>query len=144
MNSDNNTPISPNDNDGKPKWLTRKEYTDPAEKKRDFWLGVGIFFVLNIALILCRWGLGYGVLAVSPDTVNSSSPMAMILGGMILWGLLLLPWVLNIGLIVFFALTRSQVALGMVAGFGIALVIVICLGVIFTVWCFAMLGSGSY
>lgn len=166
MNTENNTPIDPNDgadqppasdqnnapfelagNNGKPKWLTRKEYTDPAEKKRDFWLGVGIFFVLNIALTLCQWGLGYGVLAVSPDGFNSgftSSPMATMMATILVWGLLLLPWVLNIGLIVFFAFTRSQIALGMVAGFGIALAIVICLGVLFTIWCFVAPSLGSY
>jgi len=143
MNLDNNSPIGSNDNEGKPKWLTRKEYTDPAEKKRDFWIGVAIFFVLNIVLTLCQWGVGIGVFTAAPDALNSdfmSSPLFTILS----WGLTLLPWVINIALVIYFALTRSQIALGMVAGFGIALAIVICLGVIFTVWCFAMLSAGSY
>ena len=143
MNTENNTPIGSNDNEGKPKWLTRKEYTDPAEKKRDFWIGVAIFFVLNIVLTLCQWGLGAGFYAASPSIVDSnfpSSPLFSILS----WVLLLMPWVINIALVVYFALTRSQIALGMVAGFGIALAIVICLGVIFTVWCFATLSAGSY
>ncbi|GJQ51768.1 MAG: hypothetical protein HKUEN02_06150 [Anaerolineaceae bacterium] len=161
MNTENNTPIDPNDgadqppasdqnnapfelagNNGKPKWLTRKEYTNPAEKKRDFWIGVAIFFVLNIVLTLCQWGLGAGFYTVSPSIVDSnfpSSPLFSILS----WALLLMPWVINIALVIYFALTRSQIALGMVAGFGIALAIVICLGVIFTVWCFvALSGSG--
>lgn len=140
MNSENNTPLDSSDNDSKPKWLTRKEYTDPAEKKRDFWLGVGLFFVLNIALTLCQWGVGFGTFAISPEVRNSdfvSSPLFTIL----YWVLTLLPWVINGGLVIYFALTRSQIALGMVAGFGIALFIVICLGVIFTVWCFYSLGS---
>lgn len=162
MNTENNTPIDPNDgadqppasdqnnapfelagNNGKPKWLTRKEYTNPAEKKRDFWIGVAIFFVLNIVLTLCQWGLGAGFYTVSPSIVDSnfpSSPLFSILS----WVLLLMPWVINIALVIYFALTRSQIALGMLAGFGIALAIVICLGVIFTVWCFATLSSGSY
>ena len=143
MNTENNTPIGSNDNEGKPKWLTRKEYTDPADKKRDFWIGVAIFFVLNIVLTLCQWGLGAGFYAASPSIVDSnfpSSPLFSILS----WVLLLMPWVINIALVVYFALTRSQIALGMVAGFGIALAIVICLGVLFTVWCFATLSAGSY
>ena len=143
MNSDNNSPIDSNDSGNKPKWLTRKEYHDPAEKKRDFWIGVAIFFVLNIVLTLCQWGLGAGFYAASPSIVDSnfpSSPLFSILS----WVILLLPWAINIGLIVYFALTRSQIALGMVAGFGIALAIVICLGVLFTVWCFATLSAGSY
>ena len=142
MNSENNSPIGLNDNENKPKWLTRKIYETAAEKKRDFWLGVGLFFLLNILLVVCQWGFSAGVYAVSPSMVDSdfpSSPLFSILS----WALLLLPWVINIGLIVFFALTRSQIALGMVAGFGIALAIVICLGLIFTVWCFATLASSS-
>ncbi len=143
MNLDNNSPIGSNDSGDKPKWLTRKEYTDPAEKKRDFWIGVVIFFVLNIVLTLCQWGISAGFYTVSPSIVDSnfpSSPLFSILS----WALLLMPWVINIALVIYFALTRSQIALGMVAGFGIALAIVICLGVIFTVWCFVALGSGSY
>ncbi|HRQ33814.1 MAG TPA: hypothetical protein PLM89_11990, partial [Anaerolineales bacterium] len=139
----NNAPFELAGNNGKPKWLTRKEYTNPAEKKRDFWIGVAIFFVLNIVLTLCQWGLGAGFYTVSPSIVDSnfpSSPLFSILS----WALLLMPWVINIALVIYFALTRSQIALGMLAGFGIALAIVICLGVIFTVWCFATLSSGSY
>ena len=143
MNSENNSPLDSNNSDGKPKWLTRKIYETDAEKKRDFWLGVVLFFVLNIVLTACQWGLGIGLFAISPDIVNSdfiSSPLFTILS----WVLTLLPWVINGGLLIYFAVTRSQIALGMVAGFGIALVIVICLGVIFTVWCFIALGAGSY
>lgn len=140
MNSENNTPIGSNDNEGKPKWLTRKIYETAAEKKRDFWIGVGIFFALNIVLTLCQWGL----LAVSPEfTITGSDRVSSTLASILYLVFTLAPWVINIGLIVFFALTRSQIALGMLAGFGIALAIVICLGLIFTVWCFATLASGS-
>ena len=143
MNTENNTPIGSNDNEGKPKWLTRKEYTDPAEKKRDFWIGVAIFFVLNIVLTLCQWGLGFGVGSVFPDFSNSDS-VSSTLATILYLVFALAPWVINIGLIIYFAHTRSQIALGMVAGFGIALAIVICLGVLFTIWCFATLSLGSY
>lgn len=140
MNTENNAPIGSNDDEGKPKWLTHKEYTDPAEKKRDFWIGVGIFFVLNVVLVLCQWGAAFGIIAAFSDFVDSGSIFTSIL--YIVYTLA--PWVINIGLIVYFAFTRSQIALGMVAGFGIALAIVICLGVIFMVWCFAMFGAGGY
>lgn len=141
MNSENNTPISSNDSDNKPKWLARKIYETDAEKKRDFWIGVGIFFVLNIALALCQWGL----FAVSLEfTVPGSDSVSSTLASVLYLVFTLAPWVINIGLIVFFAFTRSQIALGMVAGFGIALFLVICLGVIFMVWCFATLSLGSY
>ncbi|MBI3161786.1 MAG: hypothetical protein HYZ23_04720 [Chloroflexi bacterium] len=46
-------------------------------------------------------------------------------------------------MILYFAFTRSQVAYGMMAGFGSALALSICIGVVFTVWCFvALSGSG--
>lgn len=143
MNSENNTPIGSGDNDSKPKWLTPKVYETDAEKKRDFWIGVGIFFVLNIVLTLCQWGVGADALTVSP-TNGSSDFVSSTLFTILSWVFLLLPWVINIGLIIYFAFTRNQVALGMVAGFGIALAIVICLALIFTLWCFSTLSAGSY
>jgi hypothetical protein len=42
--------------DSKPKWLTRKIYETDSEKKKDFWIGVGLFFGLNILLGICSWG----------------------------------------------------------------------------------------
>lgn len=124
-----------------PKWLARKIYDTEAEKKRDFWLGVGLWWGLNILLTLCQWGVGFGLFTVSPDFISSdsaSSPLFTIAG----WIFALLPWAINIGLIIYFALTRSQIALGMVAGFGTALAIVICLGAIFMAYCFYALGQG--
>lgn len=143
MNSDNNSPLDSNNSNDKPKWLTRKVYETDAEKKRDFWLGVGLFFVLNIVLVACQWGLGAGFFAVSPSIVDSNFPSSTLFT-ILSWALLLLPWVINIAFVIYFALTRSQIALGMVAGFGIALAIVICLGVIFTVWCLIALSGGNF
>ncbi|MCC6499291.1 MAG: hypothetical protein IT313_03380 [Anaerolineales bacterium] len=146
MNDLSNEPIQSSeppssDNGGsKPRWLTRKEYTDAAEKRKDFWIGVVLFFVLNIALTLCQWGFGFGAATVVPE-VAPPETIFTTLTTIFYWILLLLPWIVNIGLIVFFAFTRSQIALGMVAGFGIALFIVICLGIAFTIWCFVALSS---
>jgi hypothetical protein len=55
----------------------------------------------------------------------------------------LVPFVINVGLMIYFAFTRSQIALGMLAAFGAALAVVIVLGVIFTIACFVMLGSSN-
>lgn len=146
MNEHSNEPIQSGEPqqtagvEAKPGWFSRKEYSDPAEKRRDFWIGVGLWWGLNILLSICQYGLAFGLFAVSPDSISSdwlSSPLFSILS----WLLTLLPWIINIGLIIYFAFTRSQIALGMLAGFGIALAIVICLGVIFTVWCMVSLGS---
>ncbi|MBV6452594.1 MAG: hypothetical protein MHPDNHAH_03352 [Anaerolineales bacterium] len=79
-------------------------------------------------------------MTVAPNGLGSDD-FSTTLTTIISWIFILLPWVINIGLIVFFAFTRSQIALGMVAGFGIALFIIICLGIVFTIWCFVALGS---
>src|SRR5258706_15357980 len=120
--------------------LKQKIYETAAEKKKDFRLGIALFFGLNILLAACSWGIfvlfGYSGVAFNPSTSTYSD-----IYNVLLCIFSLLPWVLNLGLIIYFAFTRSQIALGMLAGFAIALLITICLGVIFAAWCFYTLGS---
>jgi hypothetical protein len=142
MNSENNLP--PGDtSQGNPRhgWFTRKIYETEAEKKKDFRMGIGIFFGLNILLILLGSAVAYLLYSQLSGFDPISSSTSNILGA-VSCIIQLIPWILNLGLFVYFALTRSQVALGMVAGFGIALAISICLGVIFTAWCMISLGGG--
>jgi len=116
--------------------LTRKEYASPEEKRKDFWRGFIGWFVLNGILCLIQFA-AYGVLyGLLTESSSSAYPILSTIAG-------LLPLLINIGLIIFFAFTRSQIALGMLAGFGAALALVIILGLIFTVACFVMMGSGS-
>jgi len=121
-------------------WFERKEYVDEAEKKRDFWIGVGLWFGLNFVMGLCVWGISAALLSMTYPSEGINEQFANLYPA-INCILNLLPWVINIGLIVYFAFTRSQIALGMVAGFGIALAIAICLGVIFMIACFVALGT---
>lgn len=120
----------------------QKIYETDAEKKKDFRRGIALFFGLNILMGLCSWGVAvlfYSSLFTTDFTNNPVSnlysTLSCILGA--------LPLFINVGLILFFAFTRSQIALGMVAGFGIAFLITICLGVIFTAWCFYALGNSG-
>ena len=124
-------------------WLTRKEYTGPAEKKRDFWRGIGLFFVLNIVMALCSWGASTALynITYTPNGTNTQLVDVYSIVGFIL---AVIPLLINIGLIVFFAFTRRQIALGMLAGFGIALLLSIVLGVILAVACFVILRSAGY
>jgi hypothetical protein len=119
--------------------LRQKNYETQAEKKKDFWRGVGLFFGLNILLALCSWGANALFFSWAyPAAYPVGGPPTKIADLVRVVNLILslLPWMLNIGLIVYFAFTRGQIALGMLAGFGIALAIVICLGVILTIACF--------
>ena len=120
--------------------LTPKIYTDPDEKKKDFWRGVALWFGLNILMTLCSWGLTAALVAVMSGTTDPNSPIFGVYSTISIV-LSIIPWLVNIGLIIYFALTRSQIALGMLAGFGFALLLVLCLGIIFAVACFVMLGS---
>lgn len=122
--------------------LTRKEYTDPAEKKKDFRIGIALFFGLNILLALCEVG-GYALLlSLAGGSINSGTTVGN-LYTILFYILNCLPLLINIGLIIYFTFTRSQIALGMVAGFGVGLLITICLGVIFSAYCFYALGNSS-
>ena len=122
--------------------LKQKIYENKAEKEKDFWRGVGLWWGLNILLALCSWG-GFTLFGYSGVMFDGSTSTYSDLYSVLSCVLSLLPWILNIGLIIYFAFTRSQIALGMLAGFGIALLITICLGVIFTVWCFYALGNSG-
>ena len=123
--------------------LTRKQYVNPAEKKKDFWRGVGLFFGLNIVMALCSWGAG-AALSNMTYTPNGPNPQLESVYPALNFMLGVIPLLVNIGLIVFFAFTRSRIALGMLAGFAIALVLSIILGVIFAVACILMLRSAGY
>ena len=127
--------------------LKQKIYETAVEKKKDFRLGIALFFGLNILLAACSWGttalfFSWAYPAVYP--IGGPPAPAASLVSALTWILILLPWLLNFGLVIYFAFTRSQIALGMVAGFGIAFLLTICLGVIFTAWCFYTLQPGSF
>jgi uncharacterized membrane protein len=130
----------PEQTQNKPAWLTRKEYTDLAEKKKDFRRGFWLWWGLNVLLCLTSWLVSAFVtspLLYSQNNLANSAANALtlVLG--------LVPFVINVGLMIYFAFTRSQIALGMLAAFGAALAVVIVLGVIFTIACFVMLGSSN-
>jgi hypothetical protein len=47
-----------------------------------------------------------------------------------------LPFVVNIGLLVFFAFTRCWIALGMLSAIGALIALAVCASVVFLVYCF--------
>jgi hypothetical protein len=52
-----------------------------------------------------------------------------------------LPFLVNAGVLIYLLVTRQQMGLGFLAGFGSALAIALVLGVVATIACFVMLGS---
>ena len=101
-----------------------------AKKRRDFWMGVGLFFGLNIVLWIFQIAFYWLITTLDADLMYSDAigVVGLMLG--------LLPWLVNIGLIIFLAFKRPQMALGMLAGFGMALLLVVCLLALWIGYCF--------
>ena len=115
--------------------LTRREYATPEEKRKDFWLGFKLWWAINILLGILILGV---VLSTSALTFLNNTPAGSLIS-IVATALTCAPLLINIGLIVYFALTRSQIAGGMLAAFAVALGIVVILGIIFAVACFVIL-----
>lgn len=94
--------------------LEKKIYETDQEKRRDFWIGFGGWFGINI-------------------------PLAVLMLFIPLFGLLSL--LINLGGLIVLAFTRSRIALGALAAIGAALVLTLCAGLIFLAACLVMEGS---
>jgi hypothetical protein len=103
--------------------LEPKVYTTRQEKVLDFVIGFVGWFLVN--------GLLYGCSLVILQGMDSSMPdplPAVLLG--------LVPLLVNIGALIFFAFTRRWIALGMLAAFALVLVGVLLLGLVVYVVCY--------
>jgi hypothetical protein len=113
--------------------LTKKEYTSREEKKKDFFIGVGVFIGLNVLLsvlqVLVMMALTY--LPLSPGDEENIALGLSCLGNP-------LQILVNIGAIIYFALTRNWIALGMLGTFGFLILLALVAGVIFSIICLAM------
>lgn len=103
--------------------LDSKVYTTRNEKVRDFVFGSFGWFLVN--------GILYSCSVVILQAMDSSAPQstpALLLG--------ILPLLINIGALIYFAFTRRWVALGMLAAFALVLVGVLLLGLVFYAICY--------
>ena len=122
--------------------LTRKTYTTTNEKALDFILGFIGWFVLNGVM----GGLGQiaasALLAILSSVGADSLPVENIAGLMAV-GLGCLTLLVNVGLVIYFALTRYWIALGALTAFAASLILTLCAAIFFTAVCFAILGGLS-
>jgi len=103
--------------------LERKVYTTRKVKVIDFVLGFAGWFLVN--------GLLYGcsiLILQAMDSSTSDSVLALLLG--------LIPLLVNIAALIFFAFTRRWIALGILAAFALVLVGVLLIGIVLYVICF--------
>ena len=103
--------------------LERKVYTTRNEKVIDFVLGFVGWFLVN--------GLLYGCSIAILQAIDSSSSQSI---PVLLLGLL--PLLINIGALIFFAFTRRWIALGILSAFALVLVGVLLLGLVFYAICY--------
>ena len=120
------------------RWNEKKEYGSPSEKKRDFWIGFGLWFGLNIALyllsLLLLFAIALVISAVFPQATGTS------------WMFFLpslLALLLNVIALIYFAFTRRFIALGMLAAFGLVLLLSLLASLLFAGVCFLLTNSGS-
>ena len=121
--------------------LQRSIYDSRQEKIRDFLIGAGLFIGLNVVFGVVSLGLSYVMSQVSGN-LDSSSPIGQIIS----FATALLyccPYFLNVGLMIYFGLTRYWIGLGMLGTFAGLLLLVVIAGVLFAVWCFYMLATGG-
>jgi hypothetical protein len=103
--------------------LERKVYTTRNEKVLDFVIGFVGWFLVNGLLYGCSILILQGM-----DSSTSDSILALLLG--------LIPLLVNIGALIFFAFTRRWIALGILAAFALVLVGVLLIGIVLYVICF--------
>ncbi len=115
--------------------LARKDYATRNEKTIHFIIG----FALWWGLLILSWVIRVAVFSaldaagISPGTLGFSGASGTDAVFTVIWlAALCLPLLFNLGLLIFFGLTRYWIALGMLAAFSIALCVVVLAGVLFT------------
>ena len=108
---------------------------EKKRKRRDFWFGLllslGVNVVLGILLTVLGVVINYFKL---PDWLKTSSNIV----------LFSIPWLINIGLIIYFLIKhRNHVVLGIVSLYAILLALTIVLGLVVGVVCFILAASSS-
>ena len=111
--------------------LEKKVYADRSEKQKDFAIGVGVFFGLNVLIYILQflvlWALQY--VSASPGTMDN-----------ITFGISCLVFPLQIlaqiGLMIYFALTRTWIALGMLGIISLLMSLLVIIGIFSSIVCF--------
>lgn len=114
--------------------LTKQEYLSRQQQIKDFWLGVVIFIALNTLMILLLLLLAW----IQGQRSTSSDDLFTVIYAISNS----LPYVINLGLLIYFGLTRYWIALGMLAVLGFFITLGLVAGIIFGIYCFVSLFAG--
>jgi len=116
--------------------LTRHTYATRNEKTVDFILGFVGWFVLNGLLAGLIGAAVFGLSTLPSSPSGSGDDTAQALLGLVALAINCLPWLINLGLLIYFGLTRYWIALGALAAFGVLIVLVVCASLVFLAYCF--------
>ena len=124
--------------------LTRKIYTTSNEKTVDFLLGFFGWFILNAIVSGALYALSIALTGISTygDGTNFDA-LQTVTGavGLVCNGLIFLA---NVGLLIYFGLTRYWIALGALTAFAVSIVLVLCAAIFIGVACFLLFsGMGN-
>ncbi len=111
----------------------RKEYETRGQKTLDFFIGAGIFIVMNILMFIAFNALSTGLTATNTEPGQT---LAVAAG--------CLPFFVNVVVMVAFALTRHWIALGMLGTIAFLLALALAVGVIAGVACLVILAAGGF
>ena len=120
----------------------RKIYDTRRQKTIDFIIGFVGFFILN-ALMTLGFILASSGFVELTNVLDSTSidQIYNAVGGIIGWVLVCAPWLINLGIPIWFAFRQYYIAIGYASAFGTFLFITICAGIVWTVACFVMLSQ---
>lgn len=119
--------------------LERKIYETQSEKKKDFAIGAGVFIGLNVLLLILSSVVSVLFTLPFVNTESDTAAGLALLGGCLFY---VIPFLFNIAALIYFMLTRTWIAIGMLGTFGALLILGLILGVIASIVCFATIGSG--
>src|SRR5512142_2020124 len=110
-----------------------KEYETRSQKTLDFFIGAGIFIIMNILMFIAFNALSAGLTATNTEPGQA---LSVIIG--------CLPFVINTVVIVAFAFTRHWIALGMLGTIAFLLALALAVGVIAGIACLVILAAGGF
>ena len=104
----------------------RKEYETRQQKTVDFVLGVAIWIAINVVMV----GIQVALTGAAASASQSTNPALSTVVNVALVVCTILPWIVNIAVIVVLAIYRRWMAFGMLATIGALMALVICLGIV--------------
>ena len=104
--------------------MNPKVYWSRGEKVADFFLGMGLWYILNAIYFVAMFFI---TLSATASNIRMDTAVTIIFG--------IIPLVLNLAILIFLGFKRRWMALGALASIGVVFFIGLCIGVFINVLC---------